>query len=754
MKKLYQVLAVAMVCCLVIPWFPSRVLAASGNLQVSGGSCNVGQTVSVSVKANAADGDIAAMDVTLSYDASLLEYQSSSVNASGGSGSVHLVAQNSAPGQTSLGATVTFKAIAPGNAAVNVSNYKVANFNEEVLDIGQPGGASVSVTSPGGGDNGGGGGGNGGGDNGAGGDGGGSEKKSANNQLSSLKISPGTLSPSFTGSRTKYTATVPKGTTKVAVSANPMEKEAEVVSIDGTELSNGKTTIKIIVRAPNGNEATYSIAVTEEAKSQETPTPTPKPDEEQPEEDDTLEAAVGSEIRLVSEKFTEKEIPQGFEPHTSSYKQKEIKSAKMTNSDMELMYLVDENKENGRFYIYNAQAETFSNFIQIQIGLSPEEGGFLIPIPVPDPSQVPQGYEQIQVELDGIAVEGYQVTQQTEVPQDGAGEGEPVPTDQPADDANAGGEESGNQGEGSGEASADGVLNRLTAMFGTMTVYASEAQDPEIPEGGENSEEPENPENAAAPASDTGNSYQLIYAMDNNGLEDWYSFDPVQQTFQKYVPMAASDTEPNDDTASELAALQKQMGVNKDEADAKLAARFKVICALIVLSVLLLFVVINLILKVNRLKRGDDWEDDDDFDGREYDKTDPDDDNWLEQLPMSEKILKKTQEGLRDNQTPKLVKPDLRELTPPSYEETESEPAPDTSGAGQSGGRRTTQASEASHPTRASRSSSKPSKKEPVVMDDEAQIMDAVEKLMNESKDDLDDLDIDLDVLDLDDDDF
>ena len=200
---------------------------------------------------------------------------------------------------------------------MNVSNYKVANFNEEVLDIGQPGGASVSVTSPGGGDNGGGGGGNGGGDNGAGGDGGGSEKKSANNQLSSLKISPGTLSPSFTGSRTKYTATVPKGTTKVAVSANPMEKEAEVVSIDGTELSNGKTTIKIIVRAPNGNEATYSIAVTEEAKSQETPTPTPKPDEEQPEEDDTLEAAVGSEIRLVSEKFTEEEIPQGFEPHTS-----------------------------------------------------------------------------------------------------------------------------------------------------------------------------------------------------------------------------------------------------------------------------------------------------------------------------------------------------------------------------------------------------------------------------------------------------
>ena len=736
MKKLYQVLAVAMVCCLVLPWFPSRVLAASGNLQVSGGSCNVGQTVSVSVKANAADGDIAAMDVTLSYDASLLEYQSSSVNASGGSGSVHLVAQNSAPGQTSLGATVTFKAIAPGNASVNVSNYKVANFNEEVLDIGQPGGASVSVTSPGGGDNGGGGGGDGGGDNGGGGDSGGSEKKSANNQLSSLKISPGTLSPSFTGSKTKYTATVPKGTTKVAVSANPMEKEAEVVSIDGTELSNGKTTIKIIVRAPNGNEATYSIAVTEEAKSQETPTPTPKPDEEQPEEDDTLEAAVGSEIRLVSEKFKDEEIPQGFEPYTSSYKEKEIKSAKMTNSDMELMYLVDENKENGRFYIYNAQSGTFSNFIQIPIGLSPEEGGFLIPIPVPDPSQVPQGYEQIQVELDGIAVEGYQVTQQTEAPQDGAGEGE-----------------NGDQ-DGGGEASADGLLNRLTAMFGPMTVYATEAQDPESPGGEEGGGEPENPENDAAPASDTGNSYQLIYAMDNNGLEDWYSFDPVQQTFQKYVPVAAPDTESNDDTAAELAALQKQMGVNKDEADAKLAARFKIICALIVLSVLLLFVVINLILKVNRLKRGDDWEDDDDFDGKEYDETDPDDDNWLEQLPMSEKILKKTQEGLRDNQTPKLVKPDIRELTPPSYEETESEPAADTSGAGRSRERRATQASEASHPTRASRSTSRPAKKEPVVMDDEAQIMDAVEKLMNESKDDLDDLDIDLDVLDLDDDDF
>ncbi|MCU6736131.1 cohesin domain-containing protein [Diplocloster agilis] len=750
MKKLYQVLAVAMVCCLVIPWFPSRVLAASGNLQVSGGSCNVGQTVSVSVKANAADGDIAAMDVTLSYDASLLEYQSSSVNASGGSGSVHLVAQNSAPGQTSLGATVTFKAIAPGNASVNVSNYKVANFNEEVLDIGQPGGASVSVTSPGGGDNGGGGGGNGGGDNG-GGDGGGSEKKSANNQLTSLKISPGTLSPSFTGSRTKYTATVPKGTKTVAVSANPMEKEAEVVSIDGTELSNGKTTIKIIVRAPNGNEATYSIAVTEEAKSQETPTPTPTPDEEQPKEDDTLEAAVGSEIRLVSEKFTDEEIPQGFEPYTSSYKQKEIKSAKMTNSDMELLYLVDENKENGRFYIYNPQSETFSNFIQIPIGLSPEEGGFLIPIPAPDPSQVPQGYEQIQVELDGIAVEGYQVSQ-TEVPQEGAKDAEPAPTDQ--SDANADGDGSGNSDDGGGDAAADGILNRLTAMFGPMTVYATEAQDSGNPEDGEGSEEPENPEDGAVPASDSASSYQLIYAMDNNGLEDWYSFDPVQQTFQKYVPAAVADTGSNDDTAAELAALQKQMGINKDEADAKLAARFKIICALIVLAVLLLFVVINLILKVNRMKRGDDWEDDDDFDDKDYDEMEPDDDNWLEQLPMSERIMKKTQEGLRDNRTPKLVKPDIRELTPPSYEDTESEPSQDTSGAERTKERRTSQTSEASHPTRVSRSASKPAKKEPVVLDDEAQIMDAVEKLMNESKDDLDDLDIDLDVLDLDDDDF
>ena len=46
--------------------------------------------------------------------------------------------------------------------------------------------------------------------------------RSADNSLKALTISPGTLSPAFKGSTTKYTATVDNSVTSIAVSATPV----------------------------------------------------------------------------------------------------------------------------------------------------------------------------------------------------------------------------------------------------------------------------------------------------------------------------------------------------------------------------------------------------------------------------------------------------------------------------------------------------------------------------------------------------
>lgn len=762
MKKYNRIMALLLICILTLPWIPGKAFAAGGSLQISGGSCKVGETVSVSVSASASEGDIAAMDVTLSYDASILEYAGSSVQASGGAGSVRLVAQNGAPGQASLSASVQFKAIAGGTAAVNVSNYKIANFNEEVLDIGQPGGASVSVTSDQGSSSGGrdgnqGGGGSGGSENPGG------EKKSANNQLSSLKVSPGTLSPAFQGSTTKYTLKVPAGTAEVAVSATPMEKEAEVVSVSGTKLSGGKTTVKIVVRAPNGNEATYSIAVSE---GEETPKETEKPEKPEEPKDEALEAAVGDEILLVSEKFSEENIPQGFEPYTATYKGKEVKGAKMTNAELYLIYLVDQNKENGKFYLYDAQTETFSNFIQIPIGLSAEEGGFLIPIPVGAQTQVPEGYGRTDVELDGVMVEGYQKTpdgggqsgEDADGGLDGNGAGDtPDAGDTPAENGDGQGQpEESPAAEGDG-ASTKGFLSEIYAMIGPMTVYATEqggaeagdengSQEPAADDNPDGVGEGEDPEAGVMPISAEPTDYQLIYAIDNNGLKDWYSFDPTQQTFQRYQVV---DTEPVDtgdsDTAAQLSALQSQMSEMKADYEKQLGLRLKIMLVLAFVSAVLLIIVINLAFKVRRLKRGDDDWDDGDED---------DDDDWIEQIPIGDKIVRKTQEELRRTEGPiPTVKPDLRELTPPPMPQTPpvyTQPAPEPEPPVSHDQMGTVPQGRNGYEDI---SSKRILSESPVSPEEEEQILSAVEELMRDEDEFEDiDIDIDLDTLNLDDD--
>jgi hypothetical protein len=86
---------------------------------------------------------------------------------------------------------------------------------------------------------------------------------SADNSLGQLQISGAELSPEFYYSTVKYTATVPYDVTEVEVTAKTSNAMASIVSISGNEnLNVGENTIKIVVAAENGNEATYTITLT------------------------------------------------------------------------------------------------------------------------------------------------------------------------------------------------------------------------------------------------------------------------------------------------------------------------------------------------------------------------------------------------------------------------------------------------------------------------------------------------------------
>lgn len=96
--------------------------------------------------------------------------------------------------------------------------------------------------------------------------------KSGDNSLSSLTISSGTLSPAFKGSVTEYTAQVGGDVSEITVNPVLSNSKAEIVSVSGNkDLKEGKNVITVLVRAENGQEAAYKITVTKGGSGSQAP---------------------------------------------------------------------------------------------------------------------------------------------------------------------------------------------------------------------------------------------------------------------------------------------------------------------------------------------------------------------------------------------------------------------------------------------------------------------------------------------------
>jgi len=87
------------------------------------------------------------------------------------------------------------------------------------------------------------------------------DDRSTNNNLSSLNVSNGKLSPGFSKSTTSYNMEVPYEVSKLKISANAEDAKAKV-NISNPELVAEETTqVRVIVTAENGSSKTYVINV-------------------------------------------------------------------------------------------------------------------------------------------------------------------------------------------------------------------------------------------------------------------------------------------------------------------------------------------------------------------------------------------------------------------------------------------------------------------------------------------------------------
>lgn len=128
-KKLKMLLAV----CMLTLCISMTAYAADGVLTFSDPTTKVGETVSVKVRLDANGSAIGDGEINVTYDPAKLEFVSGE-NAEGGDGTVKLFATGNGT-ETELIYMMEFRALAEGEAKIEVSDYTAYLYNDETLNV-------------------------------------------------------------------------------------------------------------------------------------------------------------------------------------------------------------------------------------------------------------------------------------------------------------------------------------------------------------------------------------------------------------------------------------------------------------------------------------------------------------------------------------------------------------------------------------------------------------------------------------------
>lgn len=374
--------------CILGTTFSREVFAASARVSVSSASGNVGSTVTVTCTASVSGASIGSADITLSYDPSALSLVSCSDGASGGSGGIYFSNYATGSGQSSLSFTMSFKILKEGTFGISVTNYDIADWDEQSVSTSVGGGSitgkAVSSNSNS----------NNGGTTNSTNSGTTQDNKDTNNKLNSLQISPGSLSPAFNANTTSYKVNVPEGTTELIISAAAQSSKANVSISGNKNLQLGENTAKVVVTSESGATRVYTITVI----CGETTT-----NEEPQEEAEKIQ--INGTDNTINEAFTDDTIPTGFVRDKITYNGKEYEALKHEKGDLLLVNL--QNETGNAFYIFNAETQEFYNFVQISFS----EGRYIIPL-ILDDSKEFADYETTVITLQDKPFDAWKVDEE------------------------------------------------------------------------------------------------------------------------------------------------------------------------------------------------------------------------------------------------------------------------------------------------------------------------------------------------------
>lgn len=353
MKQLKRSIQIIILSLIVVISCKMNVLAAGNSISFSDPTAKKGETIIITVKIASDSTALGAVDMTLVYDSEVLEFTGSGSAVKGGSGSIRIADTASDSSTKTMSYELTFTALKAGSASLKVSNYEVFGFDESVISMDHVGSSSITVTDE-------------------------SKALSKDASLKELKLSNGTLSPTFNPATMNYTASVGADISSIVVSGTTSNENAAITSITGADnLKQGENTVKISVTAESGATAVYTITVTkagtvvnkdantlEPTKEAEvTATPTPAP---------TGETQGDSTIVVNEKQLTPIALPadaelKGYKKGTLDYKGQTMEALVSEFMELYVIYMEDSNG-NEDYYVYYKDIDQFTEFVKIDNG--------------------------------------------------------------------------------------------------------------------------------------------------------------------------------------------------------------------------------------------------------------------------------------------------------------------------------------------------------------------------------------------------
>ncbi len=356
------------------PFRAEIALAATAKITFNDPKPEVGAEFTVTVKAATSDGNLGGADIVLSYDPAVIEFVSGN-NANGGAGTVRLVGTMDSSSTKSFDFSLKFKAVQAGSTQISVSSSEFYDSDMQAMTVSHSGSSSVQVQAP--------------------------AAYSSEASLTSLKISPGGISPAFSPDVTSYTANVGADVSKIAVSAERKDPKSKLVVSGDSNLQPGENKVVCKVTAEDGKTVkNYTIAVTRMAAGETEALSESEAEETQAAVLGELKTEIEGKEYLVASSFDQSLLPAGFTTSTVTYQEQNIMGGE--NGDLTILYLQDPEGSEG-FWFYDAESGEFTRYANIHVS----EKNITV-LPADEAPEVPEGFAETTIQLNGdYKVEGW-----------------------------------------------------------------------------------------------------------------------------------------------------------------------------------------------------------------------------------------------------------------------------------------------------------------------------------------------------------